>query len=385
MFTRRQSITTGAALLLTAPGLAKTSFKQTSLHLDARMISSGDNFPSLRMKNYNAVLAGLFLNDAGVAGRTLNITSKEVDVRIADLIKEGLARDHNGKIRPTALVTLLADFKRLLPVEPALIAATVEAIEAYEPALRTKHNSLAGMRNVPFDDVSLLWLSDVLLDNWQIDRVEAQFLKAERPQRGGGRYYYSVVEVDPNDIEEPLGVYGNHSQSIGDVSLCLYGNQRYRGPTNLVTLNKAVLTSRFSYSADVDVESVQKRLVNGLVARARNSSALIEELDARVLTGLRLLRADGSVAIPVFTPAEDTQLQQTADAFSPKLVAVLEQYRPHLEKQFRRTPYAADEVSFAEYFIWWYHVYYTAVTNALIVRGSIKKPPAGTLTYLIAA
>ncbi|WP_302847319.1 hypothetical protein [Sphingomonas sp. OK281] len=40
-------------------------------------------------------------------------------------------------------------------------------------------------------------------------------------------------------------------------------------------------------------------------------------------------------------------------------------------------------MSFPEYFIWWYHVFYTDVTNELAHRGMIVMPRNGTLTYLV--
>jgi len=64
------------------------------------------------------------------------------------------------------------------------------------------------------------------------------------------------------------------------------------------------------------------------------------------------------------------------------LVALLERYRPAVRQAYEESPYSR-EVTFEEYFMWWYHLFYTDVTDRLIAEGYIVDPESGITTYLI--
>ena len=81
----------------------------------------------------------------------------------------------------------------------------------------------------------------------------------------------------------------------------------------------------------------------------------------------------------MLAPNDGSGLDAMAAPFAPTL---LEGHRRALEAQHRNSPYAAEGVGFPEYFIGWYYVFYTDVTNQLARRGMIAMPRTGTLTYL---
>jgi hypothetical protein len=64
------------------------------------------------------------------------------------------------------------------------------------------------------------------------------------------------------------------------------------------------------------------------------------------------------------------------------LLKLIKEHEGRLRKQWGDSPYAR-EVTYQEYFIWWYHLFYTAVTDRLIARGEITKPRTDVFTYLL--
>lgn len=385
MISTRRETMAGLGTLL-ALGVRVEAAPTPELRFRGAQISAGDDGPRLSMGGANDALLAfhhLRLPPDQIA-RKLKLPATEVERRTDALVREGLARRFSdGRVRPTALVVTRAEQPRFLYAQPGVVRATVDAIGAMLPEVRRRYAALPGFAHVPFSSASLLVLSNALLDNWQINRVEERYLKVPRPQRGGGRYYYAVFEVRPGDPVEAFGIYGNHGQGAGDATLSLYGNQRYSGPTNLVTLEPGDLTRRFGFPPGTRVQAARTELVGDLLRRWRDPSASVPEARTAGLRALGLLAADGRTAIPVLGSADDAGLDAMAAAFAPSLLAVLERHRPALETQYRTSPYAAEGVGFPEYFIWWYHVFYTDVTNALARRGMIAMPRAGTLTYLV--
>lgn len=386
LLSRRQIIASaGSATLLGCAPMQLGAPPIEGRRFEGAQISAGANRPGLPMRDgYDTLLAHLFLRiPAEQSARLLGLTAAQRDERIAALVQERLARRlANGEVRPTALVASDREVSRYLRVHPGVVRATADAVEAALPEVRRRYDELPGFAHLPFEDASLLILSNVLLDNWQIDRVEAEFLRAERPLRGGGRYYYSVLEVRPNTSVERYGIYGNHSESVGPATISLYGNQRYAGPTNLVTLSRNDFVQLFGFPEGTEVSEAQAVLAGDLLRRWRDPTAATPEARENGLRALRLIDGAGRVAIPILAAEDERGLNEMAAAFAPTLLSILEGHRAELMRQYRASPYAADGVSFLEYTIWWYHFYYTAATDLLAERGHIRMPPASTMTYL---
>ena len=64
------------------------------------------------------------------------------------------------------------------------------------------------------------------------------------------------------------------------------------------------------------------------------------------------------------------------------LAALLESEKEALRRVFERSPYV-EETSFEEYLIWWYHLYYTAVTDRMAELGMLTPPANGVVTYIV--
>jgi hypothetical protein len=283
------------------------------------MISSGRNRPSVSMSKENLVnLCGLLHRGVPLAGiqDRLRLSSEELQRKLDLLIQEGLVKRADGhRFLPAFVVVTIDDARKYFHVDDGVIRDAAALIKEKLPEVKSECRKIKSLADVPFEELSFFIGSNVLLDNWQINNVERLFVKADRPARTGGRYYYMIFEKPAADMAEPFGIYGNTGSQSGN----LYGNDRFSGHTPL--------------------------------------------------------------AQPFHIEGADSQaLDRVAAVVTGGLIALLERNREQLLATYRTSPYA-EETSFNEYFMCWYHFFYTAVTNRLRDEGVIKIPASGTISY----
>ena len=75
-------------------------------------------------------------------------------------------------------------------------------------------------------------------------------------------------------------------------------------------------------------------------------------------------------------------LDTIAQVIRPAFLELLEREWPFLRDVYSASPFA-KEISFEEYFIWWYHLFYSAVTDRLVAAGRIRLFESGTTSYVI--
>jgi len=337
------------------------------------MISAGNNQPDFRTQTpaNTAVLVALH---SGVPIPN----SPENDAALALLRQKGFVADGSSGPRAAVFVAGLED-ARWLSVDPLLVNACAALIADHLGAIRTRVSSIANFATIPFEHMSLLVLSDVMVDSWQIDFVEQGFVRAERPLRSGGRYYYAVEARRADSPLEAFDVYGNQGYFFGDIGIGLYGNQRLTA-TALPTLSDADLQARFGLSAD-QTRNGQQLLAHRLVAAVRDNATLTPA-EIAGFRSLGLVDERGAVITPILSDADQEALNGVSAIIRDDYVAALNSRRDALRGLYLRSPYA-HEVSFEEYLIWWYHVFYTAVTDRLIAMRLIRVPAAGVATYIM--
>jgi len=376
------------------PSLAAPSHALDAEQLSERyqhaVISRGDHYPGVDVERdqLDAVLV-LLHRDASLPeiAEALDLAPQALQDRIARLVAEGLVgRGEAGRYRPAAPVISLDDAARHFSVERALVDETADLIVSHLPGIRARAVATPGLEDFPFENASLLILSNVVLDNPQIDTVEADFLDVRRPLRGGGRYYFSLNEGEPDSETDRFGIYGNHWNDYGDVGVGLYGNRRYVGHPNLVTVGAQDLVERFGFEpgSGLSVADARAVIARDLVRLARTAGTDdIPEARRRGMAWLGLIDEHDRVLVPILTSHGQAGLQAIADHIAADLLGLLERHRRGLRARFAGTPYARDGVRFEEWFIWWYHFFYTEVTDVLIERGAITLPRGGNATYLV--
>lgn len=340
-----------------------------------KLISSNGNFPDFETDTplNNAILAALH-------ERRTPPTDAPSQAALAVLLEKGFAKRTQTGLVPGIAVASLSDGPRWFDVDERAIAETAALIAGRAEEVRSRVALLPSFAPSRFDDVSLLILSDVLLDNWQINAVEERWLRTQRPQRAGGRYFYAMFARAEASQLEAFGIYGNQFAGIGDAFVAVYGNRRLSAPT-LQTITRGEMERRFGPSP-LSEDERRAEIVARFLAVARGGDRFTEQERAG-FASLGIADADGAPRIAVMTEADYVALETLASDLADPLIEILERQRPALRHRFDRSPYA-ESISFEEYLIWWYHFFYSAVTDRLVALGLVTPPAGGVATYIVA-
>jgi len=364
--------------------LAHTCYAQgssdlLSRHFDYHMISSGNNFPSVNLEKDHLGDICLLLHAGASLDQVRDIfhwNESELQSRLEVLQGAALLEKIGNGYYPRITVITGKDAGQYFAVSPSLVDETAMNVRKLLPRFKREYANVPALRPVPFRQISFFLLSDVLLDNWQIDTVENEMFQQPRSQHGDKHYYYSMQEKT-SATTESFGIYGNSQAAFGEVAIGLYGNTRES--ENLVTLSSAKIAEKCGLEPTVNGQPLKKTLLAEMV-KAFPAATAIVPAHLQCLQRLGLL-ARGSYDFPVLADSDNQALSALAKIFTQKLLMILNGERSSLERIYRLSPYA-QEISFQEFFMWWYHFFYTEVTNRLIEEKLIEPPPAGTFTYL---
>ncbi|MEM6542847.1 MAG: hypothetical protein AAF634_16950, partial [Bacteroidota bacterium] len=186
--------------------------------------------------------------------------------------------------------------EELKPIAESITTAIAEQMDS----IQIKTRAISCFSKFEFEDLSLLVLSNVLLDSGQLGNIEREYLKKKRPLRKGKRYYASYQQKGKAEFEA-LGIYGNQIQMHSGFALCRYGNQRY---------NEDVLNKNAQILADY------KKQANS------------EIFD-----------------FPIISNSCDSEIQGLADYFLPFLLKIVEDNTLLLVNSYQNSQYAT-EISF---------------------------------------
>ena len=262
--------------------------------------------------------------------RELEWSSETTERHINALIENKLLSKKGDYYQPNLGIITLE--RGILLEEKAQNVANeiADSISAWLPEIKEIHNESHISENHDFRELSLFYLSNVILDNFQIERVEDEFLNQKRPLRNGSRYYLAIVEDDLAGDTEPYGIYGNRGLHWSDsTGIAVYGNQRTE--------------------SNVGWDNYQDKNIH-----------VVDEHDTQLIT------------------------QKMPELFFPTLLAILNRNRPDFEATYHELNFD-QEVSFEEFFIFWYHWIYTEATDVLIERDIIQEPQNEMFYYQIAA
>jgi len=371
-------------LQLTA-GLAKAQNIDSILaaRYDYKMISSGRNYPTIDAEKEDLGSICILLHEgfsidqiAGYFKWPAVEMNKKIDLLLKD---ELLKKNIDGAYKPNIMVITLKDNRQYLNVDDKLVDDTVRFLTSRMSQIETAYKKINGLKNIDFSDASFFILSDVMLDNWQIRNVEEKILKAARTKRNGMNYYYSIQENENKKSCEAFGIYGNSYISYGKIMYAMYGNQRES--VNFRTLSTEKLCELFKVKNEKDSNLIRERLLSEFIKCSQDADHKVSEDYKTGFEKLGFIENDKFVA-PVFDQNDVSKLSEMASLFTEELVELLDKYLNDLKKQYHGSAYS-NEISFEEFFIWWYHLYYTKVTDKLIEKNLIKKPGSGIFIYLV--
>ncbi|EJR54818.1 hypothetical protein IIM_01758 [Bacillus cereus VD107] len=344
---------------------------------ETKTISSGDNSPSIKISGTNLqyLLVMLHLDIESNAIKTeLNWTNEEFEKQMHALELEGLLKKTGGSYYPTCMVITANEGEKLYHLCEPLIKPTLNIIEKYSNQIDAISKRIETFNHLSKESYSLLLYSGVLLDSGQINNIEENYLETERPLRNNKRYYYAIQEQEQID-KEAFGMYGNTYLDLGEYQIGLYGNTRYT-TLNLINANKEAFEEHF-HDAITDINYTKKQLVKNFVALDRSV-----DLNLIVLYEKLGLYQNSQSIIPVFKAADLSILSEIANTISEDLILLFKENEKPLKEYFASSRYS-KEITYEEFFIWWYHFFYTKVTEELIKQDIIRISIQENQTYII--
>jgi len=290
---------------------------------ERHFISSGNNFPEISLdKNLRyQFLVGLHNGfSKKEISQKLNWSDNNLASEIKLLIENGYLKEVKGTFYPTISIVTNKEGIDFFSKTTLIADEIATSIERVADTIKEKFLSMEISKKHSFSEFSFFIFSDVLLDNWQINNVERDFLKEKRTLRHGKRYYIQYAEKDSTYNREVFGIYGNQYRCIKDFCFITYGNNR------------------------------------------KNHYKTVKELS--------------NMDIPLLSKSDQKILVEMANFYKPTLLKVLEKNRSLFEKEYKNSIYY-NELTFSEYFIWYYHFLYTKTTNILAQNNSIHIPETG--------
>lgn len=293
------------------------------LKIEQSLISRGDNFPDFKTKK-DSLDIFLFALHKGFSPADFQKYTKFSDEKMTSLItlleSKNWLHKINNQYKPTVFITDAKDGELLYKYAKPISEKITKSIIKNLADIKLQFGKTEISKTQDFQKWSFLILSNVLLDSWQINDVEKGFLKQEdRPLRHGNHYYYRISE-NTNAKTESFGIYGNQSEQIDGKDVCVYGNNRLHVKTNSF---------------------------GNLVSKSDN--ILFEEI---------------------------------AKNYLPDLLKILESEREYSKKVYTKLGYD-KEISFEEFFIWWYHFIYTQATDEMNKKGILTIPADGNFDFVI--
>lgn len=337
-----------------------------------KIISSDDNFPSLDMSKSKLDTLCILLHQKVKKEEIitlLKISERDLELKIESLKKEGLVKEEEGNLIPTFPCITKTDGDKFYEHSKIIGTKISDLIINRLDEIIKETYKVESFINYRFEELSFLILSGVLLDFIQIDYVEKGFLQSERPTRNGKKYYYSLMQKI-SYIKESFGIYGNHCERFGEISFCMYGNERY-STKNFITMSEEEFKLIFNNSKEV----LLKQFINAI-----KQGTLSESTIEKLLSKLKLLNDD--ISIPIISEEENDSLHNIAKIITLDLIKILNDNRLTFIETYNQSPYY-KETTFEEYFIWYYHFLYSYVTDSLINKGVITKPKDGVFNYIL--
>ncbi len=287
------------------------------------LISRGDNRPDFDTKDpgIKTLIVSLHLRvPPEEFQRTYSWSPEKYLEQVRFLISKNYAYEKDGKFYSSCMVVPDREGRDLFQYAEPLSQGIANAIIANLDTIKSQYQKTDVCKTTAFPEVAFLILSNGLLDNGQISNVESEFLGKERPLRHGKNYYFALLQ-NLNSSREAFGIYGN---AVLSKEAALYGNNR-----------KALSASE-----------KQKRSEAGLVL-TRNDFEIFDRM---------------------------------AGFFQPFLINLLKNRRGYIDEVYQKTGYS-NEVTFEEFFIWWYHFIYTRATDILAEKGYLAVPADGNSFY----
>lgn len=294
-----------------------------SKNYEQHFISSGDNFPEISLFDNDRYkfLIGLHNGfEKSKIQEKLKWSDNELQSEIDLLKRNGYLNEINGSLYPSISIVMDNEGQEMFEQTEQVAEDISKSIIQIMSDIKQKYSMMGVSSKYSFEDFKFFLFSDVLLDNWQINNVEDEFIKKKRTLRHGKRYYIQLAEKDSLIQKEVFGIYGNQYKCNDSICYITYGNNRV------------------------------------------NNEMTFDELN--------------SMDIPFLSLKDQSILEEMAEFYRPELIKILKTNKPKFIDYYINSVFK-NELSFEEYFIWYYHFLYTKATDKLAEKEAIKIPESG--------
>ncbi len=313
------------ALFFILSGCALNLFAQVdSSSYEWAMISRGDNRPDFNPSedSLKALIISLHQNiPPAEFQKSFGMSPEKYLEKINFLKSKNYLHEKEGKFLLSCLVVSDQEGSELFRQAEPLARKIADSIRANLDAYKSQYMKTDLAKTTDFEKISFFLLSNVLLDSGQISNFENEFLARERPLRHGKNYYCAFLQ-NLHSERESFGIYGNAVFEGFQV----YGNNR---------------------------QSIKDNPARG----KSEEMATISRND-----------------MPIF--------ENIISSYKPILIEILRDNRGYAERVYGETRFS-KEVSFEEFFIWWYHFIYTRATNILAENNCLAVPESGNFYFRI--
>ncbi|WP_299523743.1 hypothetical protein [Winogradskyella sp.] len=293
---------------------------------------SGFDGPKVNINNDSLAqfLTSLYYNVPLTDIETALQWDSETTLNNIDVLIENKLLSKRGDYYQPTLGILTLERGQLLKEEAQKVANIIaDSIIKSLPKIQKIHDQTNISNYHDFKELSFFYLSNVLLDNFQIQAMEEGFLNKPRPMRNGSRYYIAIVEDYTDNKTEPYGIYGNQGLFWNDsIGISVYGNKRVK--------------------SNVGWDNYEDKEVY-----------VFDKDDTPLVT------------------------EKMPTAFLPTLLDLLNDNKSNFESTYQKLNFD-KEVTFEEFFIFYYHFVYTVATDILIEKDIIIKPQNSLFYYQIA-
>jgi len=224
----------------------ETASDYFSIPIEHHLISSGDNRPAINLYR-DSVDYFLFALHKGANAadfaRQAGWSDSLLQARIKDLTGAGfIKKGKDDSLHPACMIITRKEGEWLFAQSESIAREIADSIIATIPSIKLKYENLSTAEKFRFEEFSFFLLSNVLLDNWQINNVENGFVKQPRTPRHGKNYYYQVAETNANDSIESFGIYGNQVRCNDTICAAVYGNRRIGINLEIISIAKTFLS-----------------------------------------------------------------------------------------------------------------------------------------------
>lgn len=264
-----------------------------------------------------------------------NMNDSIYNIRINDLFGEGLIKKNSsGDFVPTCMI-IDADEGKIIKNTADSLGREMSgiAIDRFEK-VKSAYSKIPSFKKIPFENVSLFILGNVLHNYWQMKFIEERFIKSFPPRRGTNRYYLALLQNQNGNDTESFGLFSNRFKTVGNYTIDQYGSK----------FNK-------------DFPSYTEKELDNLFKNKNSTLQFVSGTDQK-------------------------KFEELALVITQDLLNYLERNRPLFVKLYLKSVYK-DQTSFREWFVWFYQFMITKTTNMLIEKGFIQKNIFNNVFYIL--